>query len=115
MSFVTDGSTVNRFVAKTPAVVDDSGYPWTGRAFTSERKMPPQAPDLLRRADTQKRLDQSIGLLTISQEDYRNMGYSFPVSLPGGVRTDGDAERCGNSGRPQTGFDKGPTTALPTG
>ncbi|MBK8973310.1 MAG: hypothetical protein IPM37_18865 [Hahellaceae bacterium] len=32
-----------------------------------------QAPDLLRRADTQKRLDQSIGLLTqISQEDYRN-------------------------------------------
>ena len=73
MSFQTDGSTVNRFVAETPAVVDAADtVDWQGVYFRAEDAAT-QAPDLLRRADTQKRLDQSIGLLTqISQEDYRN-------------------------------------------
>lgn len=70
----TDGSTVNRFVAEnTPQLWTTADtVDWQGVYFRAEDAAT-QAPDLLRRADTQKRLDQSIGLLTqISQEDYRN-------------------------------------------
>ena len=65
-------------------------------------------PGLLHRADTQKRLDQSIGLLTqITQEDYRNTDILIFRESTGQLilhrRGLSDAEI---QGRPQTGFDE---------
>jgi hypothetical protein len=105
----TDGSTVNRFVAEnTPQLWTAADtVDWQGVYFRAEDAAT-QAPDLLRRADTQKRLDQSIGLLTkISQEDYRNTDILIFRESTGQLilhrRGLSDAEI---QGRPQTGFDE---------